>query len=160
MFQIVPRSLTALIASRRLSRTLAPADLYLGDANFNITTLVSTVGDAVERFVHSPYGVLTINGATWANTRSASSYTNAYTGTGRQLDTKTRLYHYRARLYAAQLGRFCSRDPIGYRARTANLFEYGHASPALHTDASGHLAVSFRNMQTGYSADCIIASSQ
>ena len=50
---------------------------YLGDANFNITTLVSTAGDAVERYVYSPYGVLTIYDATWANVRSASSYGNA-----------------------------------------------------------------------------------
>ena len=42
---------------------------YLGDANFNVTTLVNTGGDAVERYVYSPYGVLTIYDATWANTR-------------------------------------------------------------------------------------------
>jgi len=87
---------------------------YLGDANFNVTTLVSTAGDAVERYVYSPYGVLTIYDATWANVRSASSYANAYTYTGRQLDTETGLYYYRARVYAAQLGRFASRDPVGY----------------------------------------------
>mgnify|MGYP000858361248 CR=1 FL=1 len=87
---------------------------YLGDANFNITTLISTAGDAVERYVYSPYGVLTIYDATWANVRSASSYANAYTYTGRQLDTETGLYYYRARVYAAQLGRFASRDPVGY----------------------------------------------
>ena len=87
---------------------------YLGDANFNVTTLVNTGGDALERYVYSPYGVLTIYDATWANIRSTSSYANAYTYTGRQLDTETGLYYYRARFYAAQLGRFCSRDPIGY----------------------------------------------
>ena len=32
---------------------------YLGDANFNVTTLVNTGGDAVERYVYTPYGVLT-----------------------------------------------------------------------------------------------------
>ena len=45
---------------------------------------------------------------------SASSYANVYTYTGRQLDTETGLYYYRHRMYHAQLGRFCSRDPIGY----------------------------------------------
>ena len=52
---------------------------YLSDANFNITTLVNTGGDALERYVYSPYGVLTIYDATWSNIRSTSSYANAYT---------------------------------------------------------------------------------
>ena len=42
---------------------------YLGDANFNVTTLVDTGGDALERYVYSPYGVLTIYDATWSNIR-------------------------------------------------------------------------------------------
>ena len=51
--------------------------------------------------------MLTIYDATWANIRSTSSYANAYTYTGRQLDTETGLYYYRARCLHAQLGRFC-----------------------------------------------------
>ncbi len=39
---------------------------------------------------------------------------NAYTYTGRQLDAETGLHYYRARHFHAQLGRFCSRDPMGY----------------------------------------------
>ena len=74
---------------------------YLGDANFNVTTLVNTGGDALERYVYSPYGVLTIYDATWANVRSTSSYANAYTYTGRQGDTETGLFCSRARFYSA-----------------------------------------------------------
>ena len=87
---------------------------FLGDANFNITTLVNTGGDAIERYVYTPYGVLTIYNATWSNVRSVSSYANAYTYTGRQLDAETGLYYYRHRTYAPHLGRFASRDPLGY----------------------------------------------
>ena len=101
---------------------------YLGDANFNVTTLVDIGGDALERYVYSPYGVLTIYDATWSNVRSASSYANVYSYTGRQLDTETGLNFFRARVYSAQLGRFCSRDPIGYRSGL-NAFEYVGASP-------------------------------
>ena len=46
--------------------------------------------------------------------RSASSYANVYTYTGRQLDTETGLHYFRARFFAAQLGRFCGRDPVEY----------------------------------------------
>ncbi len=109
---------------------------YLGDANFNVTTLVNTGGDVVERYVYSPYGVLTIYDATWANIRSTSSYANAYTYTGRQLDVETALYYYRARLYAPQLGRFCSRDPIGYEGGI-NLCAYVGGNPVTYTDPAG-----------------------
>ena len=110
---------------------------YLGDANFNVTTLVNTGGDAVERYVYSPYGVLTIYDATWSNTRSASSYANVYTYTGRQLDTETGLYYYRARFYSAQLGRFLSRDILTYEGSTWNLYEYTSGEPTWATDPSG-----------------------
>jgi RHS repeat-associated protein len=79
---------------------------YLGDANFNVTTLVDSDGDALERYVYSPYGVLTIYDATWSNIRSASSYDVEYTYTGRRFDPETELYYYRHRMYAAELGRF------------------------------------------------------
>ena len=41
-------------------------------------------------------------------------FANPFTYTGRRLDSETGLYYYRARYYDAQLGRFISRDPIGY----------------------------------------------
>ena len=109
---------------------------YLGDANFNVTTLVNTGGDALERYVYSPYGVLTIYDATWANTRSASSYANVYTYTGRQLDTETGLFYYRARMFHAQLGRFISRDPIGY-TQGSNIYGYVADNPVMAGDPSG-----------------------
>ena len=114
---------------------------YLGDANFNVTTLVNTGGDALERYVYSPYGVLTIYDATWANVRSTSSYANAYTYTGRQFDAEQGLYHYRARFYAAQLGRFCSRDPVGYEAEEWNLCEYVVGDPISWFDPFGFASV-------------------
>ena len=55
---------------------------------------------------------------------------------GRQLDTETGLYYYRARCLHAQLGRFASRDPIGYMAGV-NLAEYVWNSPASRMDPSG-----------------------
>ena len=117
---------------------------YLGDANFNVTTLVSTAGDAVERCVYSPYGVLTIYDATWANIRSASSYANVYTYSGRQLDTETGLYCYRARCLHAQVGRFTSRDPIGYEA-SSNTMQYSDGNPVVGIDPSGKACQVFYN---------------
>ena len=61
---------------------------YLGDANFNVTTLVDTGGDAVERYLYEPYGKETIYDGSWANTRSASSYGNVVRYTGREWDRR------------------------------------------------------------------------
>jgi len=97
---------------------------YLTDANFNVTTLTDTSGDAVERYLYDPYGTPTIYDATWSNTRSTSSYNNTVLYTGREFDRETGLYYYRNRYYTAHLGRFTSRDPIAYQAGSSNLFQY------------------------------------
>ena len=107
---------------------------YLGDANFNVTTLVNTGGDAVERYVYSPYGVLTIYDATWSNIRSASSYANVDTYTGRQLDTETGLFYYRARFLHAQLGRFTRRDTFASLASGSNMYEWKPGEPITSND--------------------------
>ena len=109
---------------------------YLNDANFNVTALLDTNGHAVERYVYSPYGVLTIYDATWTNPRSTSTHANVTLYTGRELDTETGLYYYRNRYYGAQLGRFVSRDPIGNRAGV-NVYAYVVDSPTARTDANG-----------------------
>jgi len=86
---------------------------YLGDANFNVTALVDTSGDAVERYQYAPYGRVTIYDGTWSTTRSTSSFVNNVLYTGREHDRETALYHYRNRPYDSDLGAFISRDPIG-----------------------------------------------
>jgi RHS repeat-associated protein len=45
--------------------------------------------------------------------------------TGRELDSETNLYYYRARYYDSQLGRFISEDPIGFVAGI-NFYRYAH----------------------------------
>ncbi len=101
---------------------------FLNDANFNVTALLDTAGDAVERYVYSPYGVDTIYDATWSNTRTESSYANVSLYTGRELAAETGLYYYRNRYYNAELGRFVSREPVGYEA-DANLYWYASNAP-------------------------------
>jgi RHS repeat-associated protein len=88
------------------------------------------------RNVYTPGGVRTICDATWSNARSVSNCANVYTDTGRQLDAETGLYYYRHRIYHSQLGRFASREPVGYRAGE-NLVEYVWDNPTTRTDPSG-----------------------
>jgi len=94
---------------------------YLTDANQNITSLIDASGAALERYVYDPYGRVTIFTADWSSTRSTSLYSNYVLYTGRHLDPETGLYYYRARYYSAELGRFVSRDPIGYNDGTTSV---------------------------------------
>jgi len=56
--------------------------------------------------------------------------------TGQMWLPEAQLYHYKARVYAPQLGRFMQTDPIGYGAG-ANLYGYVGADPMNATDPSG-----------------------
>jgi len=56
--------------------------------------------------------------------------------TGRQYDPESQIYFYRARYYHPQLGRFVSRDHIGFIAG-CNLYQYCDNAPILRIDAFG-----------------------
>ncbi len=63
--------------------------------------------------------------------------TNPYTFTGRRFDPESGLYYYRARYYDAKLGRFLSRDPIGFEGSEWNLYEYVKGMPTRGGDPYG-----------------------
>ena len=96
---------------------------FLGDANFNVTTLIDTAGDAMERYLYEPYGALSVMDGGFGN-RSATSFANLCTFTGRIYDPEAGLYYYRSRYYFCLLGRFLGRDPIGYWGNSYNLNQY------------------------------------
>jgi RHS repeat-associated protein len=110
---------------------------YLNDANFNVTTLVDNGGDAVERYLYSPYGNVTIYDATWSSTRSTSNYDNMTLYAGREHDSESGFCQYRNRYFHAGLGRFASRDPIAYDAGSVNLYEYVGSRPTVSLDPLG-----------------------
>ena len=60
--------------------------------------------------------------------------------TGHEFDAATGLYYMRARYYDPALGRFMSRDPIGYLGGI-NLYEYCGDRPINNTDPSGSTTV-------------------
>ena len=78
---------------------------------------------------------------TWTNIRSESSYGNVTLYAGRELDIDTGLYYDRNRYYSAQLGRFVSRDRIGYEAGDLSVYRYSRNRPLTYRDPNGLTSV-------------------
>jgi RHS repeat-associated protein len=111
---------------------------FTHDANFNVTSAVDTSGNVVERYDYSPYGEPIFLDANFDfDADSVSDIAHSRTYTGQRLDTETGLYQYRNRYYHAKLGRFISRDPIGYDGSQWNLYEYVGGRPTVARDPQG-----------------------
>ncbi|MEA3367160.1 MAG: RHS repeat-associated core domain-containing protein, partial [Planctomycetota bacterium] len=124
---------------------------YTNDANMNVTALVATDGDVVERYSCDPYGqVLVLNGEDgidpdttpggedeeWTEDTNGSDVANTVLFAGYRFDAETGLYHVRHRVYHATLGRWVQRDPIGY-SDSPSLYQYVVATPVNARDPSG-----------------------
>ncbi|WP_430454574.1 RHS repeat-associated core domain-containing protein [Rhodopirellula europaea] len=109
---------------------------YLADANWNTTAVVSDSGTVQERYEYDPYGDLSVFASDYTP-RSSSNYAVHYTYTTREWTPAAGLYYFRNRWYDAQLGRFSSRDPIGFEGSKWSLYEYVDSNPAVGRDPSG-----------------------
>ncbi|MBR0193651.1 MAG: RHS repeat-associated core domain-containing protein [Thermoguttaceae bacterium] len=102
--------------------------IALTDANFNVVAVANQSG-LTERYTYTAFGQRTILTPSYAP-RSESMYPAlTRTFTSQVLDLETGLMLYRNRYYALTLGRFITRDPIGYEGRDENLYRYVENSP-------------------------------
>uniref|UniRef100_UPI001386A256 RHS repeat domain-containing protein n=1 Tax=Roseimaritima sediminicola TaxID=2662066 RepID=UPI001386A256 len=108
---------------------------HCADANWNTVTVVDSGGSVAERYEYDPYGQLSFFAADYT-VRTTSSYDTRYTYTNREWTPDAAIYYFRNRWYSAQLGRFCSRDPIGY-GDGMHLFNYLVNQPLVLIDPFG-----------------------
>jgi RHS repeat-associated protein len=78
-------------------------------------------GAIAERYVYSAYGEPVFTNAS-GTVLSDSAKDNRYTYTGREWDEELSLYHFRARMYDADAGRFCARDPLRFQSDGENWY--------------------------------------
>jgi RHS repeat-associated protein len=102
-------------------------DYYEADGLGSVTSLSSPAGALVQTYTFDSFG---------KQTASSGSLTNPFRYTGREFDTETSLYYYRARYYDPAAGRFLSEDPASFRGGI-NLYGYVLNNPANTIDPSG-----------------------
>jgi RHS repeat-associated protein len=100
---------------------------FHADGLGSITSLSNSAGTLANTYTYDSYGNLTA---------STGSLVNSFQYTGREFDSETGLYYYRARYYDSTAGRFVSNDPIGFYAGV-NSYGYANNSPISLLDPLG-----------------------
>jgi RHS repeat-associated protein len=100
---------------------------YEADGLWSVTSLSNAAGAIASSYTYDSFGNLVA---------SSGSIVNNFRYTGREWDSETNLYYYRARYYDPQAGRFLSEDPIGFNGGT-NFYRYVRNAPVNLVDPFG-----------------------
>jgi RHS repeat-associated protein len=103
------------------------ATYYQQDDLGSVTSLSSSFGTLAATYTSDTFGRLTA---------STGTVTNPFQYTGRELDSETNIYYYRARYYDQNIGRFIGEDPTKFSGGI-DFYKYGEENPANRTDPSG-----------------------
>jgi len=108
----------------------------------SVTALTGHNGDTEQTVVYGPFG---------EQIGTSGTSPNVLGYTGRELDSETGLYYYRARYYDPEIGRFLNEDPLGFAAGDVNFYAYVSNNPVNGNDPSGleWLAIYVKNGTTG-----------
>jgi RHS repeat-associated protein len=114
---------------------------YHADGLGSITALSNTSGTIVQTYPYDSFGNITATG----------SISQPFTYTAREYDSETGMYFYRARYYDPKVGRFVTKDPIGFEGGDVNLYNYVGANPVNGGDPSGLIDLNTSNAVKHYS---------
>ena len=116
-----------LISQRRSTTT----SFYLFDGLGSTTQLQNSSGSVTDSYVYDSFGYILL---------TSGSTVNPFRYVGRvgyYMDVDTAQYYLGARFYAPGIGRFLSRDPLGFAANDANLYRYVGNNSINAVDPSG-----------------------
>jgi RHS repeat-associated protein len=100
---------------------------YQADGLGSVTSLSNGAGAVAQNYTYDSFGNIIA---------TTGSLVNAFRYTGREWDTETSLYYYRARYYDPNVGRFINEDPAGFAAGV-NFYTYVHDNPGNWEDPLG-----------------------
>jgi RHS repeat-associated protein len=99
---------------------------FEADGLGSVTSLSGASG-LTDTYTYKPFGITTATG----------SNSNRFRFTGREWDSETNLYYYRARYYDPQTGRFISEDPTSFQSGDVNFYVYVSNFPTGWVDPFG-----------------------
>ncbi len=124
----------------------------LHDANFNVTALLDTSGNVVERYAYTPFGVQNVYDASWSVRSGGTAYDFHHSFQGMRYDVVAGLNPQRYRWYSPTLGRWVTMDPIRYQAGDMVLYRAMGNNTVNGVDPSGlesdNLQISVGTTQT------------
>ena len=100
---------------------------YHADALGSVSELTASAGALAKSYAYDAYGSIV---------DQTGTVEQPYAYTGRELDSESGLYYYRARYYDSTTGRFLRKDPIGLSGGI-NLYGYVSNNPVNLTDPFG-----------------------
>jgi len=111
------------------------AFFYHQDWLGNVVLLTGASANTVESYSYSVWGQPTAKDAGGQTVTTTPK--SRFLFTAREYDPETALYHYRARAYSPQIGRFLQTDPIDFGGGDVNLFRYVSNNPVNWVDPLG-----------------------
>jgi RHS repeat-associated protein len=103
------------------------SSFYNADGLGSVTSLCTATGALAQTYAYDSFG---------KQTTSSGSLTNSFQFTGREFDTETNLYYYRARYMDPSTGRFISEDPVNFSGGV-DFYSYVGNSPVYWVDPLG-----------------------
>ncbi|CUS39085.1 hypothetical protein COMA1_70019 [Candidatus Nitrospira nitrosa] len=104
---------------------------YHQDGLGSVTDLTDSAGATAKSYSYDAYGNIL---------ESPGTLEQPYTYTGREFDSESGLYYYRARYYDSAVGRFSQRDPVGFSGGL-NFYQYVGSNPTNMVDPTGKFAM-------------------
>ena len=122
---------------------------YQADDLSSITSLSNSSGALSNTYTYDSFGNLTA---------SSGSTANPFRFTGREFDSETGLYFYRARNFAPNVGHFISQDPIRFGGGV-DFYVYVGNNPLTRIDPSGTDPYDWysKSRKWGKKSSCIIS---
>ena len=113
---------------------------HLGSIRF----ITDSVGEIVNSYDYDSYGRPSF---------TLESIDQPFRYTGREFDQATELYHYRARQYDPETGKFIQEDPIWFQSDDYNVYRYVTNNPLNYSDPSGLTSASETGATSASSAN-------
>jgi len=116
--------------------------IFIKDAQGTVTDVTDFAGTKLIHYVYSAFGELIgIKDAYGADVTDAPPVATSFTYTGREHDSESGYYYYRARYYDPAIGRFLQSDPepgkLNLPATVVNAYAYVMNNPQNLADPSG-----------------------